>query len=392
MRVSQHSGRKGNAKHNDRSFLKELPPEATQNIDRDKTGENMYYCIRKGLPFKDAELDFYRERYAASIEATNNRYKAEGHPDRCKTVEEVYNGAQTRPEELILQVGSMEDGVTPEAFRKCLTRYLLELDNWNRTTGGHMTILNVAIHNDEASPHAHIRRVWDYTDRDGLKRIGQNKALEAAGVPLPDPDKPQGRYNNRKIAFDSMMRQKWQEIAQAHGFRIETEPRPNMRHKDKADYVADKLRQNIEGLQKQRTSIRNEVQQALEVARDLRNIPEPETVSKGFGRNKREVVELEPDKFESMQRSIIALNNELQQIRQRMIAAEDREKRAQKARADLERAVGVFCDAEQRARIFFYLNASREERQRIDLLNDAKGRQRGADPEHAQGRGRHPER
>ena len=65
-----------------------------------------------------------------------------------------------------------------------------------------MQILNMAIHHDEQGGlHAHIRRVWNTTDKDGNLTLGQNKALEAAGVELPEPDKKVSRYNNRKMTF-----------------------------------------------------------------------------------------------------------------------------------------------------------------------------------------------
>ena len=65
----------------------------------------------------------------------------------------------------------------------------------------------MAYHFDEATPHAHLRRVWKYTDRRGYVRIGQDKALRRAGVELPYPGKPEGRYNNSKVMFDAMARE-----------------------------------------------------------------------------------------------------------------------------------------------------------------------------------------
>ena len=71
----------------------------------------------------------------------------------------------TRPEEMILQVGKQADNVDPADFAQAVDRYLDKLDEWDTVHGGHMHILSIALHVDESSPHLHIRRVWDYTDR-----------------------------------------------------------------------------------------------------------------------------------------------------------------------------------------------------------------------------------
>ena len=49
---------------------------------------------------------------------------------------------------------------------------------------------------------------------------------------------------------DSMAREQWQEICKSHGFDIETEPRPNVKHKDKAEYIADQMELGASLIQK----------------------------------------------------------------------------------------------------------------------------------------------
>ena len=255
LRVSQHSGRRGSAKHNDRSFLVGLSDEERRevapHIHPEAMQENREWRWtgrEDKRPLEEVELDFYRTRYAAALERTNERYRREGHAERCRTPEQLYRGAKSRPEEMILQIGDREANISPEAFKACVADYMHRLGAWSQEHGGHMHLLTAALHFDETSPHAHIRRVWDYTDRDGLTRLGQNKALEAAGVPLPDPTKPEGRYNNRKIAFDLWARGMWQDVCKAHGFEVETEPIPGKRHQEKADWM---YQQNAERLERQ---------------------------------------------------------------------------------------------------------------------------------------------
>lgn len=264
MRVSQHSGRSGSAKHNDRSFLEGKSEkeklEMAPHIRLENSPDNDFWCCYKNMSFKEAELRFYQERYSQSLEKTNSRYRAEGHPERCKTIEDLYTGKLTRPEEVIIQLGDKNSGITLDEFNLCFHQYLEQLLRWNSFHGDHMHLLSISVHMDESSPHAHIRRVWDYIDKDGVPRLGQNRALEAAGVPLPDETKTVSRYNNRKMTFDAQMRESWQLICKSMGYEIETQPRPNMRHKEKAEYIADQLQAEIDELSKQRNVLQQQVE------------------------------------------------------------------------------------------------------------------------------------
>ena len=266
LRVSQHSGREGSGRHNDRSFLAgrsaDWVREHADHIDPTRTEENQVYTWDGQTDIERSERSWYDRTYGQAQEQTNARYRAEGHPDRCKTTDDLYDGKLTRPEEMILQVGSKDVRADDQAFIESLNDYLERLDEWNRVHGGHMHILSMALHMDETTPHVHIRRVWDYQDRDGLTRLGQNRALEQAGVELPDPSKPTGRYNNRKMAFDREARAMWQEACRSHGLEIETEPLPDRRHQSKADYIRAKMTAEIDSLTAQRDDLRAEVDKA----------------------------------------------------------------------------------------------------------------------------------
>lgn len=251
MKASMHNGREGSGRHNDRTFLQGKSEQERQemapHIDAARTADNVTWRVgRKGWhkgtggDIEAAERDYYRRRYGAAQDAKNARYRAQRHPERCKTTDDLYTGRLTRPEEQILQIGSKDEQVDPEVFRACVMDYIKELNEWNRAHGHHMQILSVSIHFDETSPHTHIRRVWEYEGRDG-RALGQDKALQAAGVPLPDPGKAKGRHNNRKMTFDAQMRDKWLDICEAHGLQIDREPVPDVRHKDKADFIRDRI-------------------------------------------------------------------------------------------------------------------------------------------------------
>lgn len=271
LRVSQHSGREGSGRHNDRSFLagrgEDWIREHADHIDPSRTSDNQVYTWNGQTDIERSERDWYDRTYGPAQEKINARYIRERHPDRCKSTDDLYNGKLTRPEEMILQVGNRDVRADDQAFVDALNDYINRLDEWNQAHGDHMTILSMALHMDETTPHVHIRRVWDYQDRDGLTRLGQNKALEQAGVELPDPSKPVGRYNNRKMTFDREARAMWQEACRAHGLEIETEPVPDRRHQEKADYIRGQISQEIDDLTAQRDSLRVEADQ---LARDIK--------------------------------------------------------------------------------------------------------------------------
>lgn len=272
LRVSQHSGRQGSAKHNDRSFMvgrsSEWRLEHAPHIDTTRTVENVVWTWDGQTDIETSERTWYEQEYQQAQERTNDRYRREGHADRCKTTDQLYEGRLTRPEEMILQVGTQADNIDPAEFAQAVDRYLDKLDEWDTAHGGHMHILSIALHVDESSPHLHIRRVWDYRDGDGLTRLGQARALEAAGVPLPDPTKPTGRYNNRKMSFDSMARGWWQECCREQGWDIETESRPGMRHKDKRDYIRDQIAAELDTARQEATAADRIRQNATRQAED----------------------------------------------------------------------------------------------------------------------------
>lgn len=295
LRVSQHSGRQGSAKHNDRSFLRDKSDawrqEHAPHIDPERTDDNVVWTWNGTDDVETSEREWYSETYRDALERTNERYRHEGHSDRCKTPDDLYNGRLTRPEEMILQVGKQTDRIDPHQLKAAVDRYIDRLDAWNAAHGNHMHILSIALHVDESSPHLHIRRVWDYTDRDGLTRLGQAKALEAAGVELPDPSKPVGRYNNRKMSFDGMARSWWQECCREQGWDIETEARPDMRHKDKAEYVYGQIAAELDTARQERDDMTAQADRGRQEAAQADQIRQEATQQAEAARMELEAIE-----------------------------------------------------------------------------------------------------
>lgn len=254
MRVTQHNGRirKGgkpySAKHNDRNF----DINAADNIDPARTRFNRYWAIgsidwygpdEDKPTFEAVERAFYEKHFMPMYKASLERSRKRGQLKRVKPFEEWRKAWQFVPEETCLQIGSVADGAPDvKTFKACARDYMQALNAWNKKHGRPFTVLDVAYHFDEETNHAQIRRVWHSINPDtGIDEIGQEKSLERAGVALPDPGKPVGKDNNRKMTFDREMREKWLKICKKHGLDIETVPETGRKHnQSKDDYIREK--------------------------------------------------------------------------------------------------------------------------------------------------------
>jgi len=135
---------------------------------------------------------------------------------------------------------------------------MMELE---RRFGEHIHVIDWALHLDEATPHIHERHVFDYVNRYGEVEPKQEKALEALGFELPDPEKKQGRTNNRKMVFDAVCRVILFDICRKHGLAVEEEPDPGNRGRsylEKNDYIIQKQKKVIA---EQETAIADKAEQ-----------------------------------------------------------------------------------------------------------------------------------
>lgn len=229
MRATIHNGRTGkdgayNTKHNDRQF----DLSHAEHIDPERVKLNRYWnwTGNPKMSFEDAEAAFYEKHIKQHLDAQNARYKAQRHAERAKTMDEYRRSPQTCPEEVILQIGKLGDTIPADM----MARIIQEQINWEQKTFPGVRVLNVALHMDEqGAPHIHERRAWVYTDKDGNTAISQNKSLEQMGVELPNPDKPRGRFNNRKQTFSKRCREHLLQICREHGLEIEEIPQEKSR-------------------------------------------------------------------------------------------------------------------------------------------------------------------
>ena len=337
MRVTQHSGRKHrtgktySTKHNDRNFSKNA-----DNIDRERTSDNIVWTwcdkfetLEDGSPLHsidEAELVFYQERYGNQLTATNEKYIKARHKERVKSMDEWRKQVKHAPEEVIIQIGKMNDHPDLDLFTKCFQEYLKELEKWNNAHGNVMHILDWALHQDEiGAPHIHLRRVWDYhNSKTKMFELGQEKALEVAGVTLPHPDKAPGRFNNRKMTFDAEMRIVWQNICKKHGLEIETIPLP----KNEVGMSLDqKIRQNEE--ERNRKNI--ETEQLLKETEEQKKSLEAE--KENFENLKKD----ENEKIEKTKEELEEKKEEAQKILDRENSVTSREESVKKREKEAER-------------------------------------------------------
>ena len=224
MRATIHNGRTSHLgaftpRHNDRNF----DISHAEHIDPERVKNNRYWNWT-GNPettFEAAEQAFYEKHIRKHLDAQNARYKAQRHAERDKTMDEYRKSPQTCPEEVILQIGKLGDTIPADM----MARIIQEQINWEQQTFPGVRVLDVALHMDEqGAPHIHERRAWIYTDKDGNTAISQNKSLEQMGIELPNPDRPRGRFNNRKQTFSKRCREHLLQICREHGLEIEEIP------------------------------------------------------------------------------------------------------------------------------------------------------------------------
>ena len=235
-----------NPGHNDRT----IDLDKAKHIDQSRTHLNKYVCVYDGKDFKEAELRFYEENFGEYLKQRNDAIIKNKHKKRVITAEDLWKGRYTKPEETIIQIGDIFDHPDDP---KILLRVFNELQKYsNEITHMHCKILNAAVHMDESTPHIHVRKVWVYEDN-GVKKIGQKKSLERAGIELPFPDRPESQYNNRKMTYDRMIREKMYELCKEHGLEVDIKPDPhNTMHLPKDEFILDRIKKDRRRAERER--------------------------------------------------------------------------------------------------------------------------------------------
>ena len=258
MKLTRHNGRSGkhgayNPKHNDRRF--EIAN--SDHIDQERAKGNVYWDCYQGyhfpaneeqedsiqLSFEQVERNYYFNHYDDYCEAQHERNRKTGHSNRNRSTEDLWKNKKTCPEESLIQIGTMEQSVSPAVLGQIAAEFFEEFD---RRFGKHVHILDWSLHLDEATPHIHERHVFDCENRYGEIAPQQEKALEALGFELPNPDQKLGKLNNRKMTFDAACRAMLFNICKQHDLHLDQEPEYGGRaYLEKQDYILMKQKQKL---------------------------------------------------------------------------------------------------------------------------------------------------
>ena len=258
LKLTRHNGRAGthgtyNPKHNDRSFNL----ANSEHIDPERAKGNIYWDCFHGFrsaldpqdpddlaaTFSDVERQFYETHYTAFVESQNERNAKIRHTERNRSIPDLLSSRKTCPEETIYQLGTLDEHASAEDLLNIVTEFIEE---FKAKFGNHVHVLDWALHLDESTPHIHERHVFDCENKYGEVAPQQEKALEALGFELPDPNKPLSRRNNRKITFDAACRKMLFEIAKRHGLELEEEAEyGNRKYLEKQDFILAKQKEQL---------------------------------------------------------------------------------------------------------------------------------------------------
>lgn len=235
--------------HNDRNF----DINKAEHIDAERMYLNKYWTLYDTeLSFKDMELEFYTRNFSKHIEFQNEKHLQCRRKDKMVSVEEYYKAKNTRPEDVILQVGNRNEHITGEELWKCAMQYRTEFDE---KYGKHCKILNMALHMDEATPHVHIRRVWLGEDKYGHQHASCNSALQKMGFDMSD-EKSTWK-NNPKTKFTEMERGLFENICQRNGIDIDIDNRSDREHLSLDEY---KKKMRLKDLEKTREDLEEQAE------------------------------------------------------------------------------------------------------------------------------------
>lgn len=299
MKASMHAGRttsKGkayNVNHNDRKFEQVNSKDYDTHIDWEKSSENVYYAFKMKEPeqalwvnsenynLRDIELGFYKNHFGAHLKHQNEKHIKSRHKERCKSIEDIYTNPRTCPQETILQVGKDGEYQDYKKFKKMVKQFC---SSYNAQHCNNSMIVSCAIHADETSLHAHVRRVFYVKDEQGNLELAQNKALKKMGYELPHPEAKRSKYNNRLQAFTDEMRGFWQDIIENTDKSIKIDREPNtasQKHLEKLDYQnkasgekLERLESQMEDAKKMRDAIHDQIKEMKTEAVAIKDIME----------------------------------------------------------------------------------------------------------------------
>ena len=255
------SGKVYNANHNTKTETR----NQERHIDHSRTDQNINLQftaegrVRRCGSFdaKAFELSRYEELYGTGQEAKNARYIADGHPERCKSVADIYASRRTAPLETIIQLGSRDTDIDPQERKEKLMAATAELiDGLQKRWGDNLHLLDLAIHLDEGVAHCHLRMTFSALDKFGQRVPNQSQAFEAMGIQRPDPTAKEGKYNCPLITFSEIIRTQFYDLCEKRGIVIDREVKnPSQKHLSVLEYKCEKMEEVVDILTTQKKEL-----------------------------------------------------------------------------------------------------------------------------------------
>lgn len=293
MKASLNIEKHDKAGHNDRTST-----ENNQYIDKNRFDKDKFYVIEQdeqnNIKFVEVqggknnfykhELKKFREYYKKSLDKQNEKHLKSRHKDRMKSIEDILHSEQTRPDEMILQVGDKDEHISSEELEKLVKEFLERLVKF---FGNNIKIYDVAFHNDEATPHCHIRFSFVYHDKDNDLKVGTEKALKEIGIEKPSviskrkarqkgkqedvqEVKEIARFDNKKMTFTKRMRQSLYDIIKSHGIEIDTEVKyPSRRHLSLLEYKTQQEQKKFEQLEAEKEELENVTNELYDLQKQI---------------------------------------------------------------------------------------------------------------------------
>ena len=249
IKASQRNGRAGrlgayNSNHN---TLEETRAQEG-HIDHSRTHLNEYAFFDKdgemhfsgSFNSKDHECDLYSYFYKDGLDAKNERYIQQRHPERCRDIKDILNDEKLAPFEMLFQIG--KEGYrceSPETLKEITQQVVAHLQE---KYGNNFKLLDMAVHRDETTDHVHLRGTFCARDKYGHLLPNQSQALKEMGHERPDLTKPRSRYNNALMSFTDELRAYFYDRCEERGIQIDREPAgPSQRHKDTLEHKVEQL-------------------------------------------------------------------------------------------------------------------------------------------------------
>lgn len=371
MRATIHNGRTSHLgaftpKHNDRNFN----ISHAEHIDPERVKDNRYWNWT-GNPettFEAAEIAFYEKHISAHLDAQNARYKAQRHAERAKTMDEYRRSPQTCPEEVILMIGKAGDTIPADM----MARIIQEQINWEQKQFPGVRVLDVALHMDEqGAPHIHERRAWVYTDKDGNLAISQNKALEQMGIELPNPDRPRGRFNNRKQTFSQRCREHLLQICREHGLEIEEMPQEKSKSgRTLEDYKAGEAEKRAADAERRRQFSERAAESAEKQRESARD------TARSYEEHAERVASQINDEYGELADAGLQKQDMQKQVEQLQERIDNLQEQLEYARADYKKAYNRCKRAERRAADLQNILTAAERRQVEQIRQEQEREQR----------------